>query len=70
MRNPYKIKVSNRFKIVYTNMFTPKENGIMIRFLPCIDLWCSKGENDYCACIGLSWLSFEMAFWFGDVQYI
>ena len=40
------------------------KNGcrVMIRLLPCFDLWFDEG-----IVIGLSWLSWEIQFWFMDV---
>ncbi len=53
-KNTFAVKIENLLKGDY---------GKMIRFLPCVDIWWDENIS-----IGISWLSFSIEFWFGDVS--
>ena len=38
-------------------------NGLMVRFIPCIDVWFDDG-----VVIGLSWFAWGIEFWFTNVS--
>lgn len=51
------------FAIKLEDFASDSEYGIMIRFLPTIDLWI-----DTSTALSFSWLWWSLEFWFGDVN--
>jgi hypothetical protein len=54
---------TNKVAIKTIDMTGKDGNGLMIRFIPCIDTWLDDG-----LVIGISWLAWGIEFWFTDVS--
>jgi hypothetical protein len=54
---------SNKVAVKVIDMTGSDGSGLMIRLLPCVDLWFNEG-----VVIGISWLSWGFEFWFTDVR--
>ena len=53
----------NNIAVKIIDMTGRDGSGLMIRLLPCIDLWFNDG-----VVIGISWLAWGVEIWFTDVS--